>query len=45
MMTVVYALLGLLVLSLIGGCFVFIIKEYLSEHARRDKTDKKEYSV
>jgi hypothetical protein len=28
MMTVVYALLGLLVLSLIGGCIVFIIKEY-----------------
>ncbi len=31
MMTVVYALLGLLVLSLIGGCIVFLIKEYLSE--------------
>ena len=31
MMTVVYALLGLLVLSLIGGCIVFIIKEYFKK--------------
>ena len=31
MITVVYVFLGLLVLSLIGGCIVFIIKEYLSE--------------
>ena len=31
MTTVVYAFLGLLVLSLIGGCIIFLIKEYLSE--------------
>ena len=31
MMTVVYALLGLLILSLVGGCIVFLIKEYFSE--------------
>jgi len=31
MLMVVYAFLGLLLISLIGGCIIFLIKEYLSE--------------